>query len=1068
LWFCCNSDGQLALAARTAPISAFAVQHSINQHRANRAARGNWQAFRARGVQPKTSQIREQLMKIRPSLLLAVGPIALALSLAATPTFAQDRQLTASDPDEDSTILVTGSRIARPQADTAAPVVTVVAEEIERSGKTNISELLSQTPALIRLEGSFSAAGTQARNGGAGVNLLNLRGLGANRTLVLVDGRRHVAGISGEVAVDTTTIPLALIERVDVLTGGVSPIYGADGVSGVVNFVMRRDFEGTDLRAQTGISDFGDAQSVLVAGTIGQNFANDRANIAVSYEYRRDEPVSYGDRPNGRPDAYLLVRNLHDIPDDPNVPDRVFRNFVGYSDSSPAGAVAIDTSLLPYFLGGGEPFDPGTLLPDSGALALGGDNTPTAGYKGDLQARTEHHAVNAFLNYQLTPSVRFFAEGKYVSSENFTVSQPSFDQYTYVPADNPFIPAAIAGAIAPGNFAAFGLADGVAFNRDNFDFGTWDETLNRDLYRSVVGLDGDIGESAKFEFSYVFGQNDTRYTNDDNRIADRYFAALDAVDEGAYLTGTPNGNIVCRSDLNGGAIETLNIADYFGGGALPTAQTFTPGDGSCAPLNIFGEGVASQEALDFVLVDLHNEYTVTQYVVNGFVSGDLGSHFELPGGPVGYAIGGEFRQEKSVFTPDPIAKQTVQGDPNTGVLADAALLTDERGEFHVWEAFAEVSLPLLADMPLADLFEVGAAIRLSDYSAVGSTTSWSVNGQYAPVRDLRLRATYSQNVRAPNIAELFAPRSGIFNPLSDPCGRSNINNGTEFRQANCAALLGGLGIDPTQFTGQTSGLIEGIGSGNDQLKEEQAETWTAGAVFQPRFLRGLTLSADWFDIRLTDAVNTASLNQTAQFCVDAPTLDNAFCDNITRNPRTGLVTGYTLRPENVAFIETAGADFTVAYGFDLSGGRLGSVNLRGTLGYLDKLLYLPANGGVVDDERGETGSPIWNGTADVTWDMENVSLNYGVQFIGEQLRFEHAEIAANPDIADPDVITLDSRFLHDIRAEYRTDDSRLGVFVGVNNFTNEMPARGSINAQTGWLGRYFYLGIRLRSDELGF
>lgn len=249
----------------------------------------------------------------RTGLFAGVGLAALAL---ATPAMAQDTETEAAA-EETPSIVVTGTRIQRPEAATATPVIAVTAENIIQSGINNVTELLAQSPALFNSETNFDAAGSQARTGAAGVNLLNLRNLGANRTLVLVDGRRHVAGVSGEAAVDTNTIPVSLIERVDILTGGVSSVYGADGVSGVVNFIMKRDFEGIDIRAQNGISDFGDAESRFFSATIGKNFSDGRGNFTLNYEYRDDGRVGFGDRPNGRYEADTLVRNPDDIPDDP-------------------------------------------------------------------------------------------------------------------------------------------------------------------------------------------------------------------------------------------------------------------------------------------------------------------------------------------------------------------------------------------------------------------------------------------------------------------------------------------------------------------------------------------------------------------------------------------------------------------------------------------------------------------------------------------------------------------------------------------------------------------------------
>ncbi|WP_299296716.1 TonB-dependent receptor, partial [uncultured Erythrobacter sp.] len=895
------------------------------------------------------------------------------------------------------------------------------------------------------------------RTGAAGVNLLDLRNLGPERTLVLVDGRRHIAGVSGEAGVDINTIPVGLIERIDVLTGGVSSVYGADGVSGVVNFIMRRDFEGVDFRAQQGISDFGDAESSFISATVGKNFADDRANIALSYEFRKDARVDALARPNGQFTADTLVRNPNDIPDDPNIPDNVFLDRIGWSDSSPDGAI-VTSGFSPSFRGGGQPYDPGLFLPQSGFLAQGGSNTPINSYQGDLQAGTEHHSFNAFFNYQLTPDIRFFAEGKYVKTDNFTVAQPSFDFFTFVSEDSPFIPQVIRDA-------GLDQRGGILFNRDNFDFGTRDEIFERDLYRTVAGFEGDINDNTRFEVSYVYGRNDTEFTSTNQRIEDRYFAALDAVDAGEFLTGTPNGVIDCRVNLDGGAIADAGNGNY---GQAP--QTFTPGQ--CVPLNIFGEGVATPEALAFVLADTSNVFRLEQHVVNAFVSGNFGNFFELPGGAINYAFGAEYRDESSDFQPDAISTQVSTFDPNSGVLADLALLGAETGGFDVWEVFGEINVPILADMPFADLLELTVAARYSDYSTIGSTEAWSVNGQWAPIPDIRFRGGYSESVRAPNITELFAPRTGTFSFLTDPCSPANINAGTSFRTANCEALVNGLGADFATFDFDSdiasSASIEGIVSGNQNLSEEAAETWTAGVILQPRFVPGLIITFDWYDIRLTDAVRTPTLTETAEFCVDSPDLNNVFCDAITRDAGTAFVSSFVLGPQNVAFLETAGADITVNYSFEPGDGSLGRFDLRGTLGYLDKLEFLPANGGIVDDDRGEIGSPEWVGNADITWTIDNFSINYGLQYVGEQLRFEIDEIAGDPDIADPEFLELDARFVHDLRAEFRTDDERARFFIGVNNLTNELPSRGLDSAPVGWLGRYFFAGFRFNTDQLGF
>ena len=1004
-------------------------------------------------------------MKIRSALRGAAAPVALATVLAANPVLAQDVSTTATaQGPEAGTIIVTGSRLQRnPEVAGANPVVTVDAETIERSGEINLTELLTETPALFNSEDNFDAAGSQARSGGAGVNLLNLRNLGAARTLVLVNGRRHIAGVSGEAAVDINTIPTALVERIDVLTGGVSSVYGADGVSGVVNFIMKRDFEGIDFRSQVGISDYNDAASALGALTVGKNFADGRGNITASYEYRFQDRVAFSDRPFGQFDAVRFVRNPDDVAagDDPNLPDFIPLPFIGYAESSPAGALILDAgTLVPLYRGDGAVYNNATFLPNSGFLSAGDpttDDTPIADYQGDLQAETQHHIFNLFGEYELTPSIRLFAEGKYVKSDNFSVAQPSFDFYTYVGGENPFIPANVRQDIANTG----GVGGGLLFNRDNFDLGTRDETFSRDVYRGVIGFDGDLTDRLRFEVSYVYGKNDTTYVSDDQRVEDRYFAALDAVDEGAFLTGTPNGNVVCRVSVdNSGIVDNFN----FNYGQAP--QTFSPNE--CVPLNIFGENVASQAALDFVLTDLTNTYTLTQDVINGFVSGDFGNVFELPGGPIGFVLGGEYRKETSTSIVDPLSKQVTDFDPDSGVLADLALLADENGEFDVIEAFAELSVPLLADMPFFELLEVNAAARISDYSTSGYTDSWSFSGIWAPVQDIRFRGSYSKATRAPNITELFAPATGTFSFIDDPCDPINVQNGSSSRAANCRTLIEGLGADFETYDYSSdiasSASIEGFFSGNVNLDPEEATTWTAGVAVQPQFVPGLAITFDWFDIDLEQAINTTTLSELAEFCVDAPTLDNQFCPLVNRAQGTGFVESFRLSPVNVAFFETAGADFTVSYRTDI--GAETDVEFRGTVGYLDKLQFVPATGGEIDDDRKEAGAPKWNGNADITLNHRNFSLNYGVQYIGEQLRFANDVLAANPDRAAPEFITIDDVFIHDIRGEIRLADDRFGVFAGVNNFSDESPALGLSNTPTGWRGRYFFAGVRMSLEDL--
>jgi outer membrane receptor protein involved in Fe transport len=952
--------------------------------------------------------------------------------------------------DEGEAIVVTGSRIARPELNVANPIVAVTAAEIENTGQVNVTDVLIRNPALTASRGGSLSGGADAGFGETGANFLDLRNLGENRTLVLVNGRRHVAGTSNSAAVDINSIPQDLIEKIDVLTGGTSAIYGADGVSGVVNFITKKNFEGVLARAQAGISGQGDADSYLLSIVAGQNFADNRGNIALAYEYNRQERLSSFDRSfSGDPQRnFGLFSDLNDFPDDPNRPDRILYNNLTWADSSPDGAVDLDLDGIPDFTGSGLPYDRGIVLRSASGRAVGGSNTPTAGYFGDLVPQTQRHSANVLTSFEVSPALRLFAEGKYVRSTAFSVGQPSFDFFTFIAPDNAFLNDRFGAGAAP---------DGALLTRDNFDLGIRGERNRRETLRGVIGADGELSDNARYEISYEYGQTKSRNVQTSNLVADRYFAALDAVRDPV------SGQIVCRSTIDGGAI--IN-PDNFG----QAASTFTAGVGSiCRPLNFFGNAVASQAALDFVLADNVNRSKVQQHVVSGSISGNFGAIFELPGGPIGFAIGAEYRKEKSNDVPD----QLIQD----GSFRDFAARAPSSGQFDVKEAFAELNIPILADIPFAKLLSVSAAIRLSDYSTIGTTTTWKFDGIYAPIDDIRFRGSYSQAVRAPNIGERFLPQSGTFGFVTDPCDVTRINEGTSTRAANCATILSGLGLTPAQIANfspstdaQNTTSRRGLSGGNLNLTEETAKTWTAGVVVRPSFIPGLTLNFDWYDITIKDAVNTPTSTELADLCVDQPTVDNRFCDNIFRAQGTGFVLGdgndpqqrigFILGPENVARFKTAGADFGVRYAFSPSA-SLGNVALSLTGGYLDSISFVPSIGAEVDDDLLERYNPRWRGAASINWKIDNFSVNYGATYFSKTRRFRTEELEANPDLSDPKFFFFKERWEHDVRAAFDLDNG-FEFYGGVNNIFDEKPDFDELSYPVSGVGRFIYVGAKVK------
>ncbi|WP_435202662.1 TonB-dependent receptor domain-containing protein [Qipengyuania sp. 902] len=965
---------------------------------------------------------------------------------------------------EQNAIVVSGTRIRTNEYDFANPVVAIDDTAIQNSGVTNLTDFLTEAPALTGSYTSNDGSGANAGIGGVGLNLLDLRNLGTQRTLLLIDGRRHVASVPGSSSVDTNTIPIDLIERVDIVTGGASAIYGADAVTGVVNFVTKRDFEGYTVRAQSGISEEGDGYTGFISATVGTNFAGGRGNIAANFEYGHDDNLLLSDRREFGPSFRSFYDNLDDqaAGDDPNVPDLILASDVNYLDSSPIGAIDVDGDFLPDFLGDGRPYIPGTFL--GSFFESGGSGTPVSTYSGEILPKIDRYIGNLLFSYELTDSIRFFAEGKYARVDSESFGQPTFDFFIGVPTDNPFIPDNI-------NDPAVNVFDGLGIvlvtGRDNLDLGRRGETNRRETYRGVAGIEADVTDTIRFDASYVYGQSDATVRQTNTRFNDRFYAALDAVDEGEFLTGTPNGNIVCRSNLTGDATSSnQNVTGAFFFDDFDQLS-FTPGANSgCVPFNIFSNA-QDPASLAFINTTAVDTSTVKQHVATAAFSGDFGDGFALWGDPIGFALGGEYRKEISESIPDPV---------NTTGLTFGNALFPETGSFDVYEGFVEVRVPIVQDRPgFYDLTANGAA-RVSEYSTVGTTFTYQGGLVYAPVPDFRIRGTYAQAVRAPNIGELFAPSNQTFAFIDDPCAFDNIDNGSATREANCTALLTNLGLTPAQiagFTGDAGTSLPGLSTGNVDLSEETAKTITVGAIFQPSFIPGLVMSVDYYDVEIEDAISTPTANTLLELCVDADTLDNEFCDNIDRTPvgagfdpnDAGVVRDFTLRPQNVAAFSTKGVDFSVRY--RQATDNLGTFNFSVIGNHLIELKTQGTPGADIVESAGVRGSPEWQVNFDFNWTLDNFNLNYGINYWDETLRFARADIEADPDIVAPEYLKIDAKFVHDMQLRWTTDDD-MSFYVGVNNIFDQEPDVGLTFYPVSALGRFFYAGVRISGDQLGF
>lgn len=983
-------------------------------------------------------------------------------------------------------VMVTGTLIKNSNLNSSAPVNTIDSAYIELSGETILSDLLQEMPALVGSEtGNLSGDATLIPDDGTAS--LNLRNLGASRTLVLVNGRRHVASRAGTAVVDINTIPNSLVERVDILTGGASAIYGADGVSGVVNFILKDDYEGLETRFRTNVPDEAGGVNYLASLTAGSSFAGGRGNIAVNVGYFRQNSVSNRKRgiSSGMPESLNLnpADGIGGV-DDPNIPDRIFVAQQGIPFTAIEGVVfsgPFDFSFIPGYLGTGEVFETGIVTADGNTI--GGDGLKDLNpVRASLLAEQDRYNVNLLSHYDISDSARAYLEFKYVRSEltRETGGAKSIDDFLPIAFDNAFLPAAIPRE------AVFDDADGnpiplLFLGRDNFDIGSNDILDERDMFRIVTGLKGDINANITFDIAYVFGRVGTRVTDPSTRLEDRFFAALDAVRD------PDTGDIVCRSNLqptrrpvsihdfnpsadilaetrlinsNGGFPVYSAFSAYdirrFGDPTAP-ATTFTPGANSgCSPLNLFGFGQSSTEAQAFVAVPTTDKSRLTQHVLTASVSGDSSDVFQLPGGPLSFALGLEYRQEESALTPDGLKRRGATFDP-----APSAT----KGDFSVTELFAEVRVPLIYDRPLFREVAAGAALRYSDYSTVGSTFTWQANASWKLSDAIALRGSFARAIRAPNINELFQPAAATFFEPDDPCLPAFRDQGSASRIANCRAELAAIGLSLEDYTMPPTGPFQGTTEGNEDLAEETSDSFTLGTIMTPGFLPDFSLAVDYWEIEIEDGILQPDIQDIVNQCYDAASIDNQFCALISRSPTTGNIQNGRQTTVNIASFLSSGIDLEANYRFSLAemfGARseLGDIGLRLVGSRLNTLDLVTTAGGRVDDEVGEA-TTLLGGDApqhivnfDVTYRLDRLGFNYQYRRQSSVLLVEKTDLAAKPDLQSP---TKTRAFRsHDISMSYQLGNG-VKLFAGVNNLAKPSREIGTLRRD-----RIFFLGVDFR------
>lgn len=1042
----------------------------------------------------------------------------------------------AQDVPEDE-IVVTGSRIPQdPNLTASVPVQSIDEDSIKMSGEINLADIVNDIPALI--------SSTTAENSLTGANALNLRGLDTERTLTLVNGRRHVAGFRGSSAVDTGSIPRALVKNVEVSTGGASAVYGADAVTGVVNFILKDDFEGFEVNAVSGISTQGDAENYSIDATWGKNFDNDRGNIVLSAAYTDDSTITYADRSWSRNNGIAVTQAnpaLRIQPGDlsANTPNfnSIFGTFGGLILSgdftgltltpeeqalinranNAASRIVLEDprfwltsqegSIAPGFGGRGSTyvdlnnngiadcqesrggqtgflagcwvtdangvarvFDEG-LIASGGLWGSGGDGGRVDFERDTLFPETDTYNINLNGKYELDSNLTAFFEAKYVNAESTTFGeQDTFYDTLWIQADNPFIPANLQT-----------VADSVGYlllTQDPLDFSDNNPTVNeRETMRFVGGLEWQTDSGHNFEFSVNHG----RFKNSQDTstvLLDRQFAALDAVRDPV------TGDIVCRSDLDPNAFYEI---DYFSGGNgyangdyfSNRYYSFTPGDGQCRPANPFGTYSVSPEAQDFMTADLHNELELTQTVVSLIASGEINWLDSFLDSGIGYAAGLEYRREGSDNQLDPLTLGILpQGssltpgafvgsiDPwlNSFTSIDNDRQFNTSGKYDVREVFGEVRVPVLRDKTFFNEFTLDAAVRYADYSTSGGATTWKVGGTWSPVPDISIRSTLSKAVRAPNITELFDPELPIqIAATADPCDPGNVGNGTANREANCITALLASGLGQASITDGSNnyiwnnpltGRFSGVSGGNPTLEPETADTLTVGAIIRPRFVDGLSLTVDYWDIKIEDAIDAVAAADILRGCYDSASYPNVpFCSQFTRRADGGL---NFLRSgeQNFAKLEARGIDFATNYEINLGANTFGA-RLVGS--YQEKLdrFFNPSDLADVDPELREIQSPKLSGNLLLSWERGPAALGFQTSYQSKQSVDEIEDVLAG---IYGDAGYFNDTYIFDVNGSYEVREN-LSIYGGVNNIADEEPFAIETAWPVGPRGRFVFAGI---------
>lgn len=988
--------------------------------------------------------MKKYLKVARRAPLRALLTLTIAQALAL-PAFAQS-SLAESAPaaDEETkapqsatatqldTVVVTGSRIARQDYVASSPITTLSRNDIDATGAVTLESALNQLPQL-----AIGANETNAGFGGTGQASLNLRGLGALRNLVLLDGRRLQPSDVQQV-VDINTIPTALIQGVEIISGGASAVYGSDAIAGVVNVKLKDDFEGIQVDAQYGEFEPGDGATSDIAVTLGGNFADYRGNAVLSLSYTDREGVDYMDR-----DFFRRAQGGTDF----RIPTGIYRPSI-----NPPSQTAVDSVFAQYGAAAGRVpatsvlgfNDDGTLFnannvplnyrgPD-GLLFNTGRQLNNLNQFAKLQVPLERHAAFGRAHFDITDRITAYGQFNYVTYNSWVGAEAGNDAFS-VPVTNPFISEDLSIILA-----SRANPDAPFRFEKRFQYEAGPRTFERDfdVYQFLVGAKGEL-PALQGTWDVYASKGSTRKTETNNGSV--VVSALNAL-----LNATDGGRSLCE------------------GGYNP-----------------FGLSVLSDSCRDFLVAAPLSKTTFDQEIVEASLQGKL---FELPAGDARFAAGAGYRRNSYDYQPD---RLLAQGDI-VGVFRTGA----SSGSSDMYEVYAETLLPLLTGKRFADSLDAGLAWRYSDYELAGGVQTYKADFNWGITAPLHVRGGYQRAVRAPSVGELFvAPSVSIPGIGTVASGAGDLCHfQSQPRRGGNASAVEQICLEqgvPAGLLGTFDNLqneVLATSSGNTGLTPETADTYTLGVVWTSAsghpLWSNLSIAADYYDIKIKDVIGTIGATQILASCFNQdgsnPSLspDNFYCSQISRDSATGLITNVQLPTLNLGGYRTSGVDLQFDWKFGLDAWGLdanrGALTLSSVLSYLDRFEVQLLENGTVYDYSDTVGTPSTSqpGSLPKVKASSRVQYDLGPLTAGLRWRYldgmRHASRVTNPASTTPDVPAY---HYFDLYGSWRVND-RVLFNGGVNNLVDKAPplvgtTLGSTQSSTYDIyGRQFYLGVTVK------